>query len=388
MKKISTVSIITLFVMAGCTGGNKQLSDDFITVDVTASYPEKELILQDFMDVEYIPLETTDEFVCQGLVQDIGKDFLLVTNQLHVNDGDIFIFDRKTGKALKKINRRGNGGEEYIRIFGMILDEDNGEMFVNDMPGKKILIYDLDGNFKRKFRHKEGANYFEVYSLDRENLICHDGSYSNEGVAYNRQAFMVISKQDGSIIKELEIPFKEKIITTLISKDEVKKLIFSVSPDHYPIIPYIDNWLLVEPSSDTVYSYLPDHTMAPFIARTPSVQSMDPAVFLLPGVLTDRYYFMETVKKVHRFPGAKLMYDKQEKSIFEYTVYNDDYSVKKPVYMKTQPVKGEIATWQSLEAGPLVEAYEKGQLKGKLEEIATTLDEESNPVIMLIKHKK
>ena len=27
-------------------------------------------------------------------------------------------------------------------------------------------------------------------------------------------------------------------------------------------------------------------------------------------------------------------------------------------------------------------------LKGKLKEIATTLDEESNPVIMLIKHKK
>ena len=36
----------------------------YITVDITANYPKKEMILQDFMDVEYIPLETTDEFIC------------------------------------------------------------------------------------------------------------------------------------------------------------------------------------------------------------------------------------------------------------------------------------------------------------------------------------
>ena len=35
---------------------------------VTKSYPEKELIIQDFMDVEYIALETTDEFLTQGVV--------------------------------------------------------------------------------------------------------------------------------------------------------------------------------------------------------------------------------------------------------------------------------------------------------------------------------
>jgi hypothetical protein len=37
---------------------------------------------------------------------------------------------------------------------------------------------------------------------------------------------------------------------------------------------------------------------------------------------------------------------------------------------------------------PTVESYKKGELKGRLKEIAAELDEESNPVIMLIKHKK
>ena len=60
--------------MAGC-GRNKQgnESDGFITVDATANYPEKELILQDFTDVEYIALETTDEFLTQGAVRAIGN---------------------------------------------------------------------------------------------------------------------------------------------------------------------------------------------------------------------------------------------------------------------------------------------------------------------------
>jgi hypothetical protein len=56
--------------------------------------------------------------------------------------------------------------------------------------------------------------------------------------------------------------------------------------------------------------------------------------------------------------------------------------------MKTRPLNNEIAIWQILEANQLVKSYQKGELKGKLKEIAATLAEESNPVIMLIKHKK
>ena len=96
MKNTNTISaIILLAVMAGC-GGSKQSTDDVIIVDVTKSYPAKELILQDFMDVEYIPLETNDEFVTQGEVLAVGKEIMLVKN--YRSDGDIFVFDRN-GKA-------------------------------------------------------------------------------------------------------------------------------------------------------------------------------------------------------------------------------------------------------------------------------------------------
>jgi hypothetical protein len=394
MKYTLTIWIIILCIITGY-GGCKQSgsqSDELILVDVTASYPKKELILQDFMDVEYIPLETSDTFLTQGFIQTIGKDIIIVTN--YNNDGDIFIFGRD-GKSVRKINRKGQGGEEYVSILGITLDEDNEEMFVNDYSGKKIVVYDLNGNFKRRFKHKENAGYSRIYNFDSQNLICYDSYFNQKGESYE-QSFMIISKQDGSIHKEIQIPMEEKILTLLMLRDETNLITYSAGPsNHHPIIPYLDAWVLVEPSADTIYTYLPNHTMTPFIVRTPSIRSMDPEVFLFLSILTDRYYFMETVKKEYDFekqdgyPSTDLMYDKQEKAILGYTVYNGDYSTKERVYMKLNSVNKEIAAMLILQAHRLVEANEKGKLKeGHLKEIAANLDEESNPVLMLLKHKK
>jgi hypothetical protein len=389
MKNASVISVIFLFVMAGCNG-NKQSTEDVITVDVTTtSYPKKELILQNFMDVEYVALETNDDFINQGFVLAIGKETILVRSRN--SDGDIFVYDR-TGKALRKINRKGQGGEEYTNFLGITLDEDNGEMFVNDLYNRRLLVYDLYGKFKRSFKHKEGAGslfYTDIFNYDRDNLICYD--------QYNEEiAFVLVSKQDGSITKEIKIPFKEKKAAIAIRVDEASGMTNSVSPGPCrTIIPFNGNWILIELSSDTVYQFLPDYSLHPFIVRTPSIQSMDPGVFLILRLLSDRYYFMETIKNVfdwntrEGFPKTFMMYDRQEKALCNYTIYNGDFSNKKELYMSvTRPVNHEIESWYPLEAYQLVESYKKGELKGKLKEIAATLDEESNPVIMLIKHKK
>ena len=72
-------------------------------------------------------------------VLDIGNEFVLVKNSNRINDGNIFVYDR-TGKAIRKINRKGQSGEEYISLDTVTLDEENKEMFVNDILGKKRCV--------------------------------------------------------------------------------------------------------------------------------------------------------------------------------------------------------------------------------------------------------
>ena len=397
MKWESIFLVIILLIMAGC-GNNKQ-SGDLIIVDVTANYPKKELILQDLFDIEYIPLETNDEFITSANIQAIGKNVIILRNLR--SDGDIFIFDRN-GKGLKKINRLGQGAEEYTNVLDVTLDENNDEIFINNHYSNKIFTYDLSGNFKRSFKQKDDFFYDQIGNFDQDYLICHDGYYDGyyEPIKKDvkRNFFLIVSKQDGSI-KEIQIPYKEK-----------KKLIlYEIGADEFAIkdrairnrqlIPNIDSWILVEPSADTIYCYSQDHKMTPIIMRTPSIQSMNPEIFLFVGVITNRYYFMQTVKKTYDFisdngfPHTDIVYDKQEDTISECIIYNGDFTTKKPmsltyeIPMFTFANKG-FAFMKRLEAHELVEAYEKGELKGELKEIAATLDEESNPVIMLAKHKK
>ena len=169
MKQLIFIETILLLVMTSC-GSDNTSTDGFITVDVTkSSYsPKKELVLQDFMDVEYIPMETNDEFINQGAVEAIGEKYIIVKN--YGRDGDIFVYDR-SGKAIRKINHKGQGGEEYMFCSGITLDEENNEILVDDHIIKKVLVYDLEGNFKRSFKQKQTGgshSYWNVYNYDKD----------------------------------------------------------------------------------------------------------------------------------------------------------------------------------------------------------------------------
>jgi len=389
-KEFILLYIILLVIMEGCGGGGKQSTNDFVTVDVTRSYPKKELILQDFMDVEYIALETNDAFVNQGVVMDVGKGVIAIKNNLP--DGDIFIYNRN-GKALRKINRKGQGPEEYVFISSITLDEDNEEMFVE--AGRKIVVYDLYGKFKRSFMQ----SYRNIYNFDRESLICNDSSFDND--VEDKPPFVIISKQDGSTIKEIYPAYQQKRPGLIKSKrNDLTITVYTSNSPSTSIIPWDEGWILTVYSTDTVFNYLPDHSMIPFMVRTPSIQSNNPEAFLSLGILTAHYWFFQTEKAepeivgtnpndaVALFPKTYLMYDRQEKTIHEYTVYNADYSNQITVNMSRNTVNDEIAFHQKIESYQLVDAYEKGELKGRLKEIAAGLDADDNPVIMLAKYKK
>lgn len=383
MKKFSFILFLALLCSA-CS--DNQMQDDLVTIDVTASYPEKKLVLQDFMDVEYIPLETTDDILCADSVWAVSENLILATN--FNQDGNIFLFDRESGKALRKINHKGQSGEEYTSALGFILDEENNELYVSDTYGRKIFVYDLEGNFKRRLSWEDDFMFSEIFDFNQEYLIAHDVLNENSTSPRSKQAFMLLSKQNGSITKTIQIPFKDKKSIIIRTPVDDSGMCYAYAPStSHPVVPYFDDFMLAEYSSDTIYQYTPNGAMEPIIARTPSVQTMNPEVFLFPTMFTDRYYFLEAVEKTMEFKTTDIVYDKQEKNLFTYKIYNDDYAYEKEAFLKSRPLNSEVPTWQFLDADELVDDFENGKLKGKLKEVASRLHEDDNPVIMLIKYK-
>ena len=92
--KVNLISVVLLFALAGC-GKDKQSTDELVTINVSKDYPEKELILQDIMDVEYIALETTDEFITHGNVMDVDEKFIIVKSVKNPESANIL--KRATG---------------------------------------------------------------------------------------------------------------------------------------------------------------------------------------------------------------------------------------------------------------------------------------------------
>lgn len=385
MKKVIFL-VAALLGLASCTGEKKE-KEAFITVDITASYPEKDLVLQDFMDVEYVPLETSDEFLAQGNIAFVGENIVVATN---MRQGDILLFDRATGKGIRKINHKGFGPEEYIMPYNVILFEDKNEMFVNDGPTSKIQVYDLEGNYKRTISYKRGALVTVLIDFDTDNFLSQN-IYAPEN-ENSGETFLFLSKKDGSMT-DIKVPYQERKSIALVRVNEDGSMRGAFPENSDFIDPFQDGWLLTEPSADTIYYYKPDRSLKPFIVRTPSVQTMSPEVFLFPGVLTDDYYFMQSVTKEYDFdknegmPSTPLVYDVAEQKIYKYTVHNADYEDREENLSK-QNVNNKIAFYQALPADELIEAQEDGKLKGKLSDIAAHLDIEDNPVVMIVKPKE
>ena len=387
MRTKTFTTLILLTTLLSCGERNNQPTGDIITINVTARFPHKELIVQDFMNVEYIILEDADDFLTQGGVLDIGNEIILVRN--NIPDGNIYVFDRN-GKGLRVINRMGQGGEEYIRIHMALLDEENRQIFVADF--RRVLVYDFYGNFIRSFPIE---NLRRLRRFDSEHLIGIETSVEINEHSTESQPFVLISKKDGSIVNDIRIGLEQGINPTVTGTLGDGRMFSLYLPGNVnPFVPSRYGWILSELASDTIFRLLPDFTKEPFIVRRPAVHSMNSEIFLLPKLITERYYFFHTF---HRdFQSSRnfthLMYDTQENTVFRYTLYNGDFYPKRAISLSSFSAveididSGRIAFIHNIEAYQLVEAYENGELRGRLKEIASKLHEDSNPVIMLVKH--
>lgn len=382
MKKLGIIACSTLLAsLMSC--GNKEQAAPWTNIDLSGSIPKEERILQDLFKVEYVALETTDSFLTRGFIEAVSPHLLITYDY---GEGCLSLFDRATGKGIRQIKRQGQGPEEFTSPSNVIIDEKREELFISDYSLRKILIYDMKGNFKRSFKTVDENYYTELLDYDDGHLLAYK---SPAGPHDESSCHLLISKQDGSLTKEIRFPI-DQVETPIFTHGKLTS-----TPFFYLTAPYGERWALTVTSSDTIYSFDADGNASPLIVRSPSIHGMDPQVFLYPTILTDRYYFLRAQKKefdletMKGFPTQMLLYDTQEKKLVEYTLINADMEDGPSInFYSIRPLGCDALGALTLQAPDLVEAREAGKLKGELQSITERLDEESNPVIVLLEEKR
>jgi hypothetical protein len=117
----------------------------------TIEIPEN--VAESIMDIaenyRYITLDPGDNIDAMlGAITKIRvfRDRFYIMDNVFTDKLLIFNID---GTFFKKVSSLGRGPKEYIDLTTFELDYVRGELLIRDNVGRKILIFDLDGNYKR-----------------------------------------------------------------------------------------------------------------------------------------------------------------------------------------------------------------------------------------------
>lgn len=369
-----------------CACSSNDSDNSLLSIDVNTKYPKIQLNLKDIADIEYIKIASDSNFLVSSRT--------LVFNDNHIitkgsQPGEILLFDRQ-GNPLNKFSHYGNGPHEYNYITNLRIDEIKQEIYIHDIFSQKIIVYDLMGNFIREY--PTGDERY-IYNYNNNAFITYN-TETNKIDPTLRPYYSIVSKKNGSILNKIDIPFPAGKRHELAVTKKQEGGSFTYTAMHLPLIRYSEGYILNELSSDTIYKYSFGGILSPFIVRTPAIHSMSTPTYLEMGVETGRYIFMTQVSidennKDNMFPSANWVYDKQTQSLHEYEIVNEDYP-DNSIILDAHILNCDIQEGYALtrfNAGDLVDAYDKGKLHGQLKEIASTLNEEDNDVLMLLKLK-
>ncbi len=138
-------TLFVLFVLSGCQKEIKTTSAcEEIKIGIP-DLPKASKLSQIMKDVHLIPLETTEECLLIHPIQlEIFDESIFIRNMSH-EDG-IFVFNME-GEFQHTIGKHGKGPGEHTRLQSFSLLPDENRIYINDSWGRKIIEYDLKGNF-------------------------------------------------------------------------------------------------------------------------------------------------------------------------------------------------------------------------------------------------
>ncbi|MDR0953914.1 MAG: 6-bladed beta-propeller [Rikenellaceae bacterium] len=374
---------ILIFLAVVCTSCEGRRESQHPSIDVSRDYPKEEISWQAIADVEYVPLAISDDVLLASYDRlfYLSDRFIMIYS---ISSGDIYIFSRD-GEIISHFNRQGRGPNEYGMIKDVVFDENTEEFFVVDIYSSRILVFSLTGKHKRTLTLPNEWQ-IKAYNFDKEALLVYDDGGVTAG-SFKTMPYHLISKADGSIIETLHIDMPQRYSNMIFTNNQVYALGLSNNR-----LGGGKDFTLADISCDTVYRYTREKVLSPAFVRTPSVHDTEPKTVLTTALVSDRFIVFtitsldfESSMRGSGFSVRPLMYDYATGSTTEPVFKNDDYPSLKwdGAYNEIDIPANTFA--QILDPLELKDAHEKGELSGYLRDIAAEIEEDDNPVVMIMR---
>ena len=386
MNKTNIFLLACCLICSYACTSQPQSTTGIPVVDFEKEYPQKDLLVSENADVEYVRLETTDEVLLDGLagLYLSVTDRYIVTN--NSKEGRIFVFNRQ-GKHLYNFMRKGNSGEEFMYAKKVRVDDKAEEIFVLDARNK-VLVYTLDGKFKRVLDLPKDMRADDLWNYDNEWLLSYDNyNLDREGLTCAEQPFFLISKKDGQV-KRIGVNAKDRIGPRIYFEKNGQRGVMAVSMNY--IYKNGDEFVLSELGNDTVFM-LKNDEISPLLVRTPGSKDKDVrSMMSAPLKLGDYIEVVEAPKELKMESGkieTKSVYlNLKTGECFDLKL-KDDVSFVEPSAVRSseyvEAPKNHILSMPNTDR--LFRWKEEGKLKGKLAEMVDEMKEDDNPILIIYK---
>jgi len=370
MKKSVLWGILVVF--SACNDAPKP---GLLTFDVEKDYPEKELLLQDYWQVKYVPLETDSTFlVASSKPGYVGEEHVGFMDN---RTGNMLFFDANTGRKSFCINRKGSGPEEYMGIGVLRMDERREEVYAWNHWNGVIMVYDTQGNLLRKLplgRKGEMAMIASMLDVDENHFAC--SSY--EPIVGNYSKCYFLNKNTGKTTLLDSIP-QQRFVNPIIMQ-EIDGVMHAVEASLSPIVKCVGGFVYADHSNDTIYRVSPDGGMNPILARVPSVRETEPRVLLKYETEINDWIFLSAIELEYDFAREEGLRQKC------YGIQKSNEKVYELKYVNADYPDGEYYVSDTnvfyMSADKLMEVLADGKLSGDLKAVAMNLKEDDNGILI------
>ena len=174
MKHYSFALIFASILLYSCGGnGTSNSTGDLSRMDRVEIKEQRKIMVDSIVEkIDYVKLGETGDVL-------IGKVTDLLITPDHIIVGDtrqakaVFIFDR-AGNSQAVISRLGRGPQEYVDLRTIFLTPDQQAIGIVDNSMKKLLYFDLQGNFIKKQDLPFSCNGIEFLD-DKTMMLVSDG---------------------------------------------------------------------------------------------------------------------------------------------------------------------------------------------------------------------